>query len=162
MTQPDALRLRHALNADTVRTNVPASSWEQAVERVGSLMVAAELVEPGYIEAMKNTLRELGPYSVIAPGIAMPHARPEDGVIQTGFALITLQSPVEFGSTENDPVDIVIAFAASSKQSHIVALKEIATLFGDQHLVAQIRSAETSEQLLDAIHQVEHLSPSLD
>jgi PTS system ascorbate-specific IIA component len=69
-------------------------------------------------------------------------------VIQTGFSLITLEQPVEFGSKANDPVDIVIGFAAINKQNHVTALKEIATCFGDYRFIQAIRAARTKRDLL--------------
>ncbi len=41
---------------------------------------------------------------VIAPGIALPHARPEDGVIDSTVAVVRLAEPVNFGNEDNDPV----------------------------------------------------------
>jgi PTS system ascorbate-specific IIA component len=140
------------LNNDTVRVGVEVANWQDAVSAVGDVMVAAGLVERRYIAAMKSTIQDLGPYSVIAPGIAMPHARPEDGVLKPGFALITLAMPVEFGNAENDPVDIVIAFGATDKEKHIHALAAIAKLLGDVEVVEKIRNAKTTQQLLKAIN----------
>jgi PTS system ascorbate-specific IIA component len=138
-------------NERTISTRVEAGDWEAAVDYVGQLMVDAGLVEATYVEAMKKTIQELGPYSVIAPGIAMPHARPEDGVIKPGFALITLSKPVNFGSSENDPVDIVIAFAATDKEKHIAALADIANLLSNEKLVKKIRDSDSKEQILQVI-----------
>lgn len=45
----------------------------------GELLEKSGAIEPRYIDAMINTVKEIGPYIVIAPGIAMPHARPEAG-----------------------------------------------------------------------------------
>jgi len=150
--------LKEALNAQTVKAKVAASSWEQAVEVAGMVLVQANLVEPRYIDAMKKTLRELGPYSVIAPGIAMPHARPEDGVIQTGFSLVTLVKPVTFGNAENDPVDILLAFSASDKERHITALKEISVFLSNDGLVRKVRTANSNDQLLDVIRDFERIN----
>lgn len=147
--------LKDALNTQTVKAKVAASSWEQAVEVAGMVLVQANLVEPRYIDAMKKTLRELGPYSVIAPGIAMPHARPEDGVIQTGFSLVTLEKPVTFGNADNDPVDILLAFSASDKERHITALKEISVFLSNDGLVRKVRTANSNDQLLDVIRDFE-------
>lgn len=146
------LRISDFLTADTVAARVATSGWEDAVDAVGKLMVNAGITTPAYIPAMKSTIKELGPYAVIAPGIAMPHARPEDGVLQTGFALITLDPAVDFGSQANDPVDIVLAFGATDKQIHVKALQEIATIFGDPGKVAAIRAAQTNQDLLAALH----------
>jgi len=150
--------LKDALNAQTVRAKVTATSWEQAVEVAGTVMVQANLVEQRYIDAMKMTLRELGPYSVIAPGIAMPHARPEDGVIKTGFSLVTLVKPVTFGNTENDPVDILLAFSASDKERHITALKEISLFLSNDDLVRKVRTANSNDQLLNVIRDFERIN----
>lgn len=150
--------LKDALNAQTVRAKVTATSWEQAVEVAGTVMVQANLVEQRYIDAMKKTLRELGPYSVIAPGIAMPHARPEDGVIQTGFSLVTLVNPVTFGNAENDPVDILLTFSASDKERHIAALKEISAFLSNDGLVRKVRTANSNDQLLNVIRDFERIN----
>ena len=85
------------IDKKTIRTNVKVNGWQEAVQKSGELLVAAELVEPRYIDAMIATTKELGSYCVIAPGIAIPHARPEMGVKQTGYSAITLAEPVEFG-----------------------------------------------------------------
>jgi len=141
----------NSLTSDHIAVKLEAFSWEEAVDGVGTIMVRTGLTHQAYTEAMKETLKSLGPYSVIAPGIAMPHARPEDGVIQTGFTLITLETPVNFGSEANDPVDIVIGFAATNKTNHVLALKEIATYFGDLDFVERLRSANTKEELINLI-----------
>jgi mannitol/fructose-specific phosphotransferase system IIA component (Ntr-type) len=135
----------------TVRARVEASSWEDSVDQVGKMLEEAGKIEPGYTEAMKNTIRELGAYSVIAPGIAMPHARPEDGVREPCFALITLSTPVNFGNPENDPVDIVVAFGATDKEKHVQVLSQIAELFGDDEAVQKIRGAQSDGELLELL-----------
>lgn len=155
MSVQSQVHLKDALNARTVKAKVLVSSWEQAVEEAGAVMVQANLVEPRYIDAMKKALRELGPYSVIAPGVAMPHARPEDGVIQTGFSLVTLEKPVAFGNAENDPVDILLAFSASDKDRHITALREISIFLSNDGLVRKVRTANSNNQLLDVIREFE-------
>jgi mannitol/fructose-specific phosphotransferase system IIA component (Ntr-type) len=144
----NSISLLDSLTSGHIAVKVHARSWEEAVESAGAIMVNNGITHPTYTEAMKDTLKNLGPYYVIAPGIAMPHARPEDGVEQTGFSLITLEDPVEFGSEANDPVDIVIGFAAVNKNSHIAALKEIANCFSDAKFVNNLREASTTEDLL--------------
>jgi len=143
-----SISLLKSLTSDHIAVKMAAASWEEAVEGAGMVMVNTGLTQQSYIEAMKDAIKSLGPYCVIAPGIAIPHARPEDGVIQTGFSLITLEQPVEFGSKANDPVDIVIGFAAINKQNHVTALKEIATYFGDYRFIQAIRAARTKRDLL--------------
>lgn len=143
--------MKDLLVGDTVRAKVPADTWQEAADQVGKLMVSAGLVEPRYIEAMKCVLREMGPYAVIAPGIALLHARPEDGVLAPCLALATLSSPVAFGNQQNDPVELVFAFGAVDSSAHVAALQELARLLMEPQVVDSLRGAPDDQALLSAI-----------
>jgi len=97
---------------------------------------------------MIETVKQLGPYSVIAPGIALPHSRPEDGVVCNCMALIKLKEPVNFGS-HNDPVYIVIAFGANEKESHITALKELAESLQENEFIEDLKKATCKEEIIN-------------
>lgn len=146
-----APQLHTMLTEQTVRARVSLASWEEAVNRVGQLLVEAGTVEPRYVKAMKRVLREMGPYAVIAPGIVLLHARPEDGVHEPCLGVVTLSTPVPFGHTENDPVDVVIAFGAVDKHTHITALQQMAELLSDQATLERIRAAPDDRALLTII-----------
>jgi mannitol/fructose-specific phosphotransferase system IIA component (Ntr-type) len=135
----------------TVRARLPASTWQEAIDQVGGLLVDAGAAGPAYIEAMKRVLREMGPYAVIAPGIALLHARPEDGVRLACLAVTTLATPVHFGHSQNDPVDIVVAMGAVDKQAHLASLRQLAKMLGDAPTLERIRSATDSHQLLSVL-----------
>ncbi len=145
------MQLSAMLTAETVRARVGASSWEDAARAAGELLVAAGCVEPRYVEAMMSVFREMGPYAVIAPGIVLLHARPDDGVLRPCLALVTLATPVPFGHRENDPVDLVVALGAVDKQAHVAALQELALLLGDQAALVRIRAAQNDRDLLLAV-----------
>ena len=145
------LKLTQLLTQKTVNTGVSVSNWEEAADAVGALLVDAGQVDPEYIPAMKRVLKEMGPYAVIAPGIVLLHSRPEDGVREPCLGLITLSTPVEFGHSQNDPVDLVFALGATDKKGHINALQQLARLLGDSEALAQLRSAQDRETLLKVI-----------
>ncbi len=145
------IRLRDLLTGQTVRARVAAATWQEATDRAGELLVGAGGAKPAYTRAMKRAIRKVGPYAVIAPGIALLHARPEDGVLAPCLALVTLAEPVAFGHSENDPVDVVFAFGAVDKQAHIAALQELAGLLMDEAFLERIRAATDDRSLLAAI-----------
>lgn len=147
---PDQFDLKELLTIDQVRANIAVEDWKEAADIIGELLVEAEKVEPEYVEKMKQALDDMGPYMVVAPGVALLHARPEDGVLEPCVALITLEEPVEFGHEENDPVDIVFAFGATDKESHIPALKTLAKQLKSKDVIKAIRSAQTDENLHEA------------
>ena len=85
-------------------------------------------------------VEQFGPYFVIAPGLAMPHGRPEEGVKKTGFALVTLKKPLEFNHEDNDPVDILITMAAVDANTHReVGIMQIVNLFEDEENFDRLR-----------------------
>jgi mannitol operon transcriptional antiterminator len=143
------VNLRQLLTAERVATDVTVEDWEGAVRAVGRLMVDTGVVEERYIDGMIDTAKELGPYIVIAPGLALPHSRPEDGVLQPCMALITLKPPVNFGNPDNDPVDVVIAFGAVDHEQHVEALRDMATILSEPSNLAALRAAKTKEQILE-------------
>jgi mannitol/fructose-specific phosphotransferase system IIA component (Ntr-type) len=147
--------LKDLLTEKTIKLNVDAKDWEEAVRIGGEILVNNGFVEPRYIEAMVNTVKEIGPYIVIAPGIAMPHARPENGVKQVCMSLITLKNPVEFGNIDNDPVDTVICLGAVDNSTHLKALSDLMSLLKDNSKIENVQKATNIKKILDILMMIE-------
>ena len=58
-------------------------------------------------------------YSIHYTKLYEPHARPENGVLATGYALVTLKRGVEFGDAENDPIDVLVFMAAKDSYNFV-------------------------------------------
>ena len=139
--------LQELLSEDNVSFHYPAETWEDVIRHGGQLMVDAGFTEPTYTEAMIDVVRDMGPYIVLAPGLAMPHARPEMGAKQVGTALVTLEKPIDFGSPENDPVSVAVFLCAPNKDEHIQLLTDIATLFEDEEFLDAAVNFESIEDV---------------
>ncbi len=131
--------------------NVP--SWEEAVRAAGRLLVSSGAAQEPYIESMVQLTKELGPYIVITPGIAIPHARPEEGALRVGFSAIQLDPPIAFGNPENDPVSLVIAFCSPDASAHIELLMQIARIIGQPDFLELAKAARTTEELASAFNR---------
>ena len=147
--------LQDLLSEDSVSFHYPAETWEDVIRHGGQLMVDAGFTEPTYTEAMIDVVRDMGPYIVLAPGLAMPHARPEMGAKQVGTALVTLEKPIDFGSPENDPVSVAVFLCAPNKEEHIQLLTDIATLFEDEEFLDAAVNFESIEDVQSFL--AEHL-----
>jgi mannitol/fructose-specific phosphotransferase system IIA component (Ntr-type) len=150
--------LRDMLNENTVKLQYKVSDWKEAVRVGGNMLVEIDACEPKYIDAMIHFVEELGPYIVIAPGLALPHARPEQGVKQTWFSLLTLEEPVEFGNEFNDPVYVVFCMAAKDKNEHIEALRQVATLCSEKQYFEKIKYAKSLKEIRDLLDLAGDLS----
>lgn len=111
----------------SVRLDVPATDVTHAIRTAGDLLVRGGHATSSYVDAMVQGFQELGPYIVIAPGVAMPHARPEAGARGTALAVLRLARPVTFGHPQNDPVRVVIPIVAVDPGAHIELLRALSS-----------------------------------
>jgi ascorbate PTS system EIIA or EIIAB component len=117
------------------------------------LLEAQNAVTPRYAERCIAAVEDEGPYVVLAPGIALAHARPEDGVERLGVSVATLTEPVTFGHPDNDPVDVVFAFGSPDTQQHVGLLSELATqLLGG--LADRLREAGDDEEAQTLLQEI--------
>lgn len=135
------------LEEKLVALDIPAETPEAAIKAAGDLLVAGNLVESGYVEAMVESYRKNGPYFVLAPQIALPHARPEDGVKEASVAFVRLKDPVVFGSAANDPVSLVFALGASTSDEHLLVMKELVMLLNNPEKVERLKNINSYEEL---------------
>ncbi|WP_099159534.1 PTS sugar transporter subunit IIA [Virgibacillus ndiopensis] len=129
------------LDENLVEVGVEVESAQEAIEEAGKLLFQEGLVEDSYIRAMVNAYKENGPYFVLAPQIAIPHARPEDGVKEASVSFVQLKKPVVFGHTSNDPVQLVFGLGASSSDEHLTLLKKLTSLLNNPQNVKKLTDA---------------------
>ena len=78
------------LPADAVALAVEVDDWQGAVRAAGAALTAAGIAKPSYADEMIRMIEQHGPYVVIAPGLALAHARPGPEVLKDGIAVVTL------------------------------------------------------------------------
>lgn len=139
--------------AEAVRAKVACADWRDAVRTSGQLLVDIGAATEDYIAAIIKAVDDLGPYIVLAPGIALAHARPEDGGTAVGFSLVQLAEPVEFGAANNDPVDLVFAFATPEPDVHVSALSALADFIETGDNLPRLRAATTDDELYAVIEE---------
>ena len=112
----------------SIKLNKTAANWEEAIKIGTDLLVASGAIEPRYYDNIVSNIKEMGPYIVLAPGLAMPHARPEEGVIRTAFGLTTLAQPVDF---DGEQISVLVTLAGSDSDIHMEGIMEITQIFDD-------------------------------
>lgn len=142
------------LTEELIEVNVKVENWEEAVIKAGRLLLDNEKIETRYIVAMLETVRDMGPYIVMAPGIAMPHGRPDAGVKELGISVISLENGVNFGSDEFDPVKLIFAICAEENKSHIELLQDLSCILDDEELVDEVDNCKSKGDLLNVINNI--------
>lgn len=143
--------LIEVFNENMISVKQEVKTKEEAVQKSGEILLHNDLVEESYVQGMLDNLKENGSYFVIAPGIAMPHARPECGAKQIGFSLMTLKEPVVFGHATNDPVNIVIGLCAVDHQTHLMALAELIDILSNKENLDKIAASESAAEIMNII-----------
>ncbi len=140
--------LTELLSEECIALDVPAATWEEAVLAAGGLLEHAGVAGPAYTGSMIDNVEENGPYIVVAPGFAFAHARPSPAVHRTGLSWVRLAEPVAFGHATNDPVDLVVALAATDDRAHATAMAELAKVVGSPDKRAALNTATTPAAVL--------------
>lgn len=136
------------LTVEKARVGVFANDWREAIRIVGNLLVEAGDVKQTYVDAMIKAVEKFGPYIVLSPGLALAHARPQDGALKVGLSAALLKNPINFGHPDNDPVKLVLAFSAIDQTSHLHVLQIISQVFSDSTSIEKINSSKTSKELV--------------
>jgi PTS system ascorbate-specific IIA component len=132
-----------ALPEEAVALRHSAGSWREAVLEAGRALERTGAVDAAYSRRMVEQVDVLGPYIVIAPGLALAHARPGNDVLADGLSVVTLAEPVAFGHSTNDPVSVVIGIAATQAHGHVGFVSGLADVLSRPDAVGALAAART-------------------
>ncbi|MBP1040956.1 PTS sugar transporter subunit IIA [Vagococcus sp. BWB3-3] len=135
------------IKREQIELDVALSTPKEAIRYAGNLLVATNSATESYVEEMIRGFDELGAYIVLAPNIAIPHARPEFGVNEQCMAFVRVKEPITFGHPQNDDVFLIIPIGGVDKQFHIEMLRELSTILMDQDKVARLKTSESKEEI---------------
>lgn len=138
---------------DMLRNNIKVidevSSWEEAIKIASAPLKDGGFIKEEYISAMLENVVKNGPYIVIMPGIAMPHSRPENGVLKTGMSLLKLSKNVMF--PEEKEVSLIFVLATTDPNTHLSLISELTNLLMDDESLEKMFSAKSQEEVLECI-----------
>ncbi|WP_067962820.1 PTS sugar transporter subunit IIA [Nocardiopsis trehalosi] len=152
MGEPSLSRL---LPVEAIVTGIQVPDWRGAIRAAGELLVATGVSTEPYVRQMQDAVEEYGPYIVIAPGLALAHARPSPDVLRTGLSWAGLATPVAFGHAQNDPVHLVIGLAAVDHDGHSSALSRLARMLADPTRLEALTSAPDARRIHAIITEYE-------
>ena len=141
------INLADELSENAILINAPASDWREALTYAGAALVASGVTTEEYTAEMITAVEELGPYIVISPGFALAHSRPSPAVLRAGLSWVSLERPIEFGHSTNDPVTLVVGLAAPDHDSHIEIMSALAEILADDDRMKELAGADTPSQL---------------
>lgn len=135
------------IEAQAIQVGVREANWEKVIHLAAQPLIDKGYILPSYYQAVINNTLEHGAYYVFDEGVAMPHARPECGVIKNCFSMVLLEEPIDFAN--GGKVDIVIMFAAKDSHGHIEeGIRAIVNLLADDEVMAKLRRAKLTQEVI--------------
>lgn len=121
--------------------------WKSAIELAAQPLLNQGEIEPTYISAIINRVEEFGPYIDLGMGIALPHARPEDGVKKLGMSFLRCEQPVYLQDDPKHEIKIFIVLAAIDNETHLRALSTLTQILSNKDELNKMLTVETVAEL---------------
>ena len=125
-----------------------AESWRDAIRMSCAPLEADGSVTADYKEEIIRAVERYGPYIIIMPNVAIPHAQKcTDSVKRTAVSFLKLKKPVCFmdGEQKEYYVQNFFTLACCDAEAHIKNLTELVELLMKQEFVKEFERL-TSEQ----------------
>jgi ascorbate PTS system EIIA or EIIAB component len=145
--------LRDLLTKETIQIVEKLSDWEEAIRIAATPLYKKGVIESSYIDAMINNIKSFGPYVVIGPEVAVPHARPESWVNSVGISFLKLDEPVYFLNDKKYPVRLIFCIAAIDNTTHLTALSQLTKLLSHKDNIAMLKEQHSTEKVIQLIDQ---------
>ncbi|MCS4488499.1 BglG family transcription antiterminator [Streptococcus sciuri] len=146
--------LGELLTQETFSCSSDQLSWQEAIALAAQPLIANGAVEEGYATAMIQKVEEFGPFIDLGKGVAIPHARPEDGVNRIGMSLLVLENPVYLLDDPKHEIRLFICIAAIDNQTHLKALSGLTAILRKEENIQQLIEAKCFDDIADLIKEV--------
>lgn len=143
--------LEELLTKDRIELDVKCQSWKEAVERSAKKLLEQGYIEPRYVDAIIQNIETYGPYMLISPGFAVPHADLDAGSIKAGMSLIRLKAPVLFDSGQ--PVQVLCCLSAVDNETHLEAFIDFVNLVENDEFKQALLLAPTPQRVMELIEE---------
>lgn len=155
-TKAESKNLSFYLKEKTILLNQNAVDWKDALKKAGDILIENNFVYPSYTEGMINSVIKNGSYIVIDNLVALPHAKNDNNILQTGMGLITFSSEIDF--PEDTKVKYILAFCSSDNNSHLNAIIQFVDLIKKYNFTNILENTISKKKIIETIKKYEFLS----
>lgn len=122
-------------------------NWEDAVKAACDPLEKEKAIEKEYSDLIISSIKKHGPYIVIAPKIAIPHAQEGYGVNETAICFMKTNTPVSFGDGEEYDAQLFFVLASVDNEVHLKNLTKMVKLISDEEIVEKLLEAKSVDDL---------------
>lgn len=152
------MKLSEILNEYEIKTNLEAEDKLEAIEELVDLLISEHEVSLRNRDYILEVIfqRESSISTGVGGGVAIPHGT-VDCINEIVGAVGISVNGIDFDSFDGEPVYIVLLLLVPKIDlgKHIKTLAQIARILNHKTICNNIRSAESSEEILNIIEQAE-------
>jgi transcriptional antiterminator/mannitol/fructose-specific phosphotransferase system IIA component (Ntr-type) len=127
------------------------NSWREAMEIASQPLIDRDFITENYCARMIELHDVDQPYIVYGSDIALPHAKPEDGVKKLGMSLLIVTDGVKVSNTQT--VKLVVVLAPINKNLHLRALIQLSKLSETRDVIEKLIKAPTVKDAHKCLEQ---------
>lgn len=151
----ESMDLKNVINRENVLVDIEETTKEEVLKALCN-----QLFNTGYINDVDDfytdvLAREEEGLTGLGKGIAIPHGKSES-VINTTIAIGKTKQPIEWGSLDDKPVEVILLFAVKNSDAtttHIKLLQKVAIMLADDEFLVALQKAENEDELFGMITQ---------
>lgn len=151
----ESMDLKNVINRENVLIDIEGTTKKEVLKALCN-----QLFNTGYINDVDDfyadvLAREEEGLTGLGKGIAIPHGKSKS-VINTTIAIGKTKQPVEWGSLDDKPVEVILLFAVKNSDAtttHIKLLQKVAIMLADDEFLVALQKAENEDELFGMITQ---------
>lgn len=140
--------LTDLITKDTFQCFDKQVTWKEAIRKLANPLIDNNSIQEGYVDEVIKKVEELGPFINLGKGIAIPHARPEDGVNKTSMGLLILKHPTYLLDQDDQDVTVLFMIAAKNNISHLEALQELTIFLREDRNIEKLKNLSSYEEFV--------------
>jgi PTS system ascorbate-specific IIA component len=126
-----------------------AENWEEAIRLSCGPLIGDGTIKPEYADEIIAAVHELGPYIVLMPGFALPHAmKDSENTCGTAIAFMNLARAVSFDKDNREKdASVFFTLAARGSEEHLKNMRKLWKMLTNEELCADLLKVSSVEEL---------------
>lgn len=129
------------------------TDWQEGIRESCQLLLEKKIIKATYVDEIIKCIRIFGPYIIVAPNVAMPHASSQsDEVLATAVSFTKLKSSVSFDDPEKK-AQLFFTLAAKNSDAHLKNIQRLSELLMKEGVIDSLMATESIEDYLKVMRR---------
>ncbi|MEN0614353.1 PTS sugar transporter subunit IIA [Klebsiella indica] len=126
-------------------------NWRSAIQLACRPLEQQKKITTEYVQAIIHATEQDGPWYILSPMFALPHARPENGVLSKNsvLSLLCCREYVEFPG--HPDIRLIVVLAAANSEQHIQTIQRLVCWLDEGDRLQRFTTVKNKTQFAELI-----------